>query len=659
MESGNYYLESEDDELSDISGFLSDEDSDYKPESSSDSDDDKPGDDAAGGSGQNNTAVDEENNIVVEDRLDGVVAEGDGRKVENKQSKKRKGKDVLGKENWKRTKRQKKVRQGATRETKSGRVIQEKWMGEPGCTAACKFNCEKFTEEERLNLFQLYWNEEDTKTKKAIVLKNVEKLPSQGKRTNYAFYLPHGTHSVKTRVCKPFFLSTLACGEGFLNYTLKHQDENGLPVWNVKGGNRQEVEKVRGVEAFIKQLPVVEPHYVRSSSTRMYIPSAYQSVAELYRHYVEKTGDQVASIQLFRKIFDSFNIGIHAPKKDKCAICSSVDEIPAETISTHQEEKEAIRRYHSERQALEFNQEKRVVSFDLQKVLSTPHCNSMLTGFSRKFAVYNETFYESGSKRVICFVWGEDTARRGSCEVASAFHSYLSECDDAGVKDVEAFCDGCGGQNRNRGVMGMIVSFVQKASNLKRVKITFLLKGHTYMQVDSAHSVIENNVKGIPIWAPSQWAGMIQSAVKDPKKRKYEVVPLTQDMVLDWKGLGELMFPQSKKVRWSDVRQAEANIMFPNALFVKFGMQETGEMVNVARKKGRGATGFVYREPQRLYEEELSISKAKKNDLMALCRQGIIPRMFHAEYSALRCEGDVRDCLDEPDEEEASDSEGS
>lgn len=96
--------------------------------------------------------------------------------------------------------------------------------------------------------------------------------------------------------------------------------------------------------------------------------------------------------------------------------------------------------------------------------------------------------------------------------------------------------------------------------------------------------------------------------------------------------------------------------MHPNAINIKFEIDGPSELVEVSKKRGRGATGFVYREPERVYHEPLAISNAKKKDLMSLCRQGIIPRLFHDEYKAIPCDEDVRDCLDEPDEGENSDA---
>lgn len=40
-------------------------------------------------------------------------------------------------------------------------------------------------------------------------------------------------------------------------------------------------------------------------------------------------------------------------------------------------------------------------SFDLQKMLNTPHGDSMFLFYSRKYTIYNEIFYKSGTAMTI------------------------------------------------------------------------------------------------------------------------------------------------------------------------------------------------------------------------------------------------------------------
>ena len=60
-------------------------------------------------------------------------------------------------------------------------------------------------------------------------------------------------------------------------------------------------------------------HYCRADSTRRYLPADIRSMGNLYRMYRAAVPEPLR-FGVFRKIFKTdFNIGIHQPRKDKCA----------------------------------------------------------------------------------------------------------------------------------------------------------------------------------------------------------------------------------------------------------------------------------------------------------------------------------------------------
>lgn len=89
-------------------------------------------------------------------------------------------------------------------------------------------------------------------------------------------------------------------------------------------------------------------------------------------------------------------------------------------------------------------------SFDLHKILNTPYGDSILLFYSRKYTMYNETFYESGTRNGYCFVWGEQDGLRGSNEICTTITKYLTIVEKrTTVNSVSLFCDSCPGQNKN------------------------------------------------------------------------------------------------------------------------------------------------------------------------------------------------------------------
>jgi hypothetical protein len=58
------------------------------------------------------------------------------------------------------------------------------------------------------------------------------------------------------------------------------------------------------------------------------------------------------------------------------------------------------------------------------------------------------------------------------------------------------------------------------------------------------------------------------------------------------------------------------------------------------------------RELQRKYKAKQSISLARKNDLLSLCKSCVIPVEYHDFYKELQANAKVNDTLPSPDAEE-------
>lgn len=74
------------------------------------------------------------------------------------------------------------------------------------------------------------------------------------------------------------------------------------------------------------------------------------------------------------------------------------------------------------------------------------------------------------------------------------------------------YYDCCPGQNCNRIVLTMLHSSLQEYKNIDNIQINFLLTGHTYMPVDTVHAIIENRLKKITVYVPSQWFTVFATA---------------------------------------------------------------------------------------------------------------------------------------------------
>lgn len=124
------------------------------------------------------------------------------------------------------------------------------------------------------------------------------------------------------------------------------------------------------------------------------------------------------------------------------------------------------------------------------------------------------TVYESAlPNHTYCFTWSEVNGKKGSAEIATNFlYHYLSNCIPNSVTEVSLFFDTCGGQNRNKNETAILLWPVQKIENLQIIEQKFLEIGHSHMEADSMHSVIETEQKYTDIYSMPDWINVFKKA---------------------------------------------------------------------------------------------------------------------------------------------------
>lgn len=284
-----------------------------------------------------------------------------------------------------------------------------------------------------------------------------------------------------------------------------------------------------------------------------------------------------------------------------------------------------------------------VASMDLQKVLSTPHNDSMLLYYSRKYSMYNFSIYDSSTRDCYCYIWGESDGNKGSNEIATCLFDFLQNTDKRNVQNVSLYSDNCFGQNKNRTVMSAVQLFLDKSEHVEQVSLSFLVPGHTYMTVDSCHAVIERAVKKKIVWAPSEWSTIIRNARTNPFP--YYVKEMQYNDFLNFKkiinGKAFTKTVDNDTIKISDTRK----IMFnKNSKFVHF-VYSLSPDATVFKAKFEIKTNV-----ERAYLENLPINKKKYIDLTNLCKNGVIPKSYQNEYYSLKSNDKVADVIESEEE---------
>lgn len=357
----------------------------------------------------------------------------------------------------------------------------KKTMKQNPCESGCPNQCNEFSENDRKSIFESYWSLNHQRQRDFLlnyidvheIKRRRVKTESRKSLTRY-YYLPK--REDKLKVCRRFFMNTLDVTDKLLRYSEVNRSDIKTSKIDERGKhcpkNKTAADDVNTVIAFINKLPAVPSHYCRKDTTRKYLPTELKNVSNLYRmfkQHLATEGDKKSkvSLQVFKKIFkNEFNIGFHVPKKDKCLTCEKqkntdkdkVNEDQLNVYNKHIKEKEVTNASFVEDQKKRHNDQTILcTSFDLQKVLGTPNGNNFLLGFSSKYAIFNLTFYESVTRNVKCYLWGECDGKRGANEICTIMYKYLCHVDATGVaKELLLYCDSCAGQNKNHQMLHLI-----------------------------------------------------------------------------------------------------------------------------------------------------------------------------------------------------------
>lgn len=152
-------------------------------------------------------------------------------------------------------------------------------------------------------------------------------------------------------------------------------------------------------------------------------------------------------------------------------------------------------------------------------------------------------------------MWSEDQGNKGSQEVSTCVAKFIREEVPDGVKILNLYADKCAGfyfyyffsyylltnsctssgQNKNSIVVSMLGDSVQEHPTLDEINLKFLEVGHTYMECDSMHSVIERAARDKQVFAPKDWYKIVRQAKKTG--HQYNVQVLQYNQFLNYKNV--------------------------------------------------------------------------------------------------------------------------
>lgn len=212
-------------------------------------------------------------------------------------------------------------------------------------------------------------------------------------------------------------------------------------------------------------------------------------------------------------------LSIYHPRKDKCDICTSfsIGEVDENYYADHiahkdraREEKEKDTKLAKEKKSCT------ILTIDCQAVKLCPVLQTSALYYSMKLKVHNMTTYNNATAYCQNYWWHEGN---GDLE-ASVFNSivikHLEKHCLSEKKPIIIYSDGCGYQNQSVIMANALLHFAIK--HQVTIEQKYLVKGHTQMECDSVHSLIERKLKGQDIHLASDYIRITKTARKNPSQ---------------------------------------------------------------------------------------------------------------------------------------------
>lgn len=157
---------------------------------------------------------------------------------------------------------------------------------------------------------------------------------------------------------------------------------------------------------------------------------------------------------------------------------------------------------------------------------------------------------------------------------------------DSNTKHVVFYSDCCPGQNKNSYVATMFEIFAQMDSNITTIDHKFLVPGHTHMECDSDHALIEKKKKTlIKIHHPRDWFQFVRSV---GWKNSFLVIEMQQSNIYDFGNAAKQLFTWrkiddvGKKYNWNEIKWFRFTKDFGKVYFKKsLNEEEPFHFINI------------------------------------------------------------------------------
>lgn len=252
----------------------------------------------------------------------------------------------------------------------------------------------------------------------------------------------------------------------------------------------------------------------------------------------------------------------------------------------------------------------------MQQCLPTPFLRSSVSVYKTPLWTFNLTVHDCSTNEPFCYMWHEALAKRSGNEIASCLFQHLQSLP-LSVNHVIFYSDCCPGQNKNSFVATMFAIFMQVTDTTGSISIIdhkFMVPGHTHMECDSDHALIERKKKitSAQIHHPQDWYQFIRTV---GVKKKFSVIEMNRNQFIDFASAAKELFlwrNDGQKYCWADVKWLRFTKEF-GSVFFKSSLDENEPFRKINLKK-RGISSINKNNLKQCYFSPIEINQ-KKNKI--------------------------------------------
>jgi hypothetical protein len=316
-----------------------------------------------------------------------------------------------------------------------------------------------------------------------------------------------------------------------------HTDKRGLHANRPRSIPKTDRDSAREHIASFKSR---KAHYSRGQHRKVYLPEEL-NVKAMYRMFKVQYVNSRVKYGTYLHVFNTeFNIGFGYPRCDTCSTCdaylarmkdineqlksatSAADKIDVDKLKKklkmeqdlHKRKAETF--YERKRSARQLAQsDKSVFAFamDYSKNVHAPNLSTNDVYYKRQLSVYLFNIHVLSTKASYFYSYDETVANKGADEVVSILDHFIANNVPADVKQLEIFCDSCPGQNKNYTVFRYLHHIVATIKRFECVKVTFPIRGHSYMECDKNMALINQKAH---LETPDDWRRHIETSRINP-----------------------------------------------------------------------------------------------------------------------------------------------